>query len=199
MTPGSRPNGDRPILGTVNGHLVSIVGAGLRNECGEDHWSEVLDRADVSGGYSSGSDQWEVELPDVELLDSLRAHAEVSGQDVDAVLHAIGRSSAGALLTACGIDPRLHRDTRDVLLTITGAAQGELGEFHPTGPSDGHEPVVMVYRSPRRFCALVEGLVEGVSQLYDERVTVDRLTCLKRHDATCRANLFIEQPVYARR
>jgi Haem-NO-binding len=50
-----------------------------------------------------------------------------------------------------------------------------------TGPTQ----VVVHYDSPRRLCALPEGIVAGVAAHYGERVTVHQSTCMARGDPSC--------------
>jgi predicted hydrocarbon binding protein len=46
--------------------------------------------------------------------------------------------------------------------------------------------VSIVYRSPRRLCALLRGLVEGTARHDRERVHIDELACMNRGDDACR-------------
>jgi len=43
----------------------------------------------------------------------------------------------------------------------------------------------MVYTSPRRLCALAEGLIAGAAGHFSERVAVAQPECMRRGDARC--------------
>jgi predicted hydrocarbon binding protein len=46
--------------------------------------------------------------------------------------------------------------------------------------------ITIAYRSPRRLCAMLRGLVEGTARHYREKVRVEELACMDRGDEACR-------------
>jgi predicted hydrocarbon binding protein len=47
------------------------------------------------------------------------------------------------------------------------------------------ERLRIVYDSPRRLCAFLDGLVAGTAAYFGEPVEVSELTCVTRGDAEC--------------
>jgi hypothetical protein len=50
----------------------------------------------------------------------------------------------------------------------------------------GADGLEIVYRSPRRICAMLRGLVEGTGRVYGETLEVDELECMHHGASACR-------------
>jgi predicted hydrocarbon binding protein len=50
----------------------------------------------------------------------------------------------------------------------------------------GESAVSIVYRSPRRLCTMLRGLVEGTARHYGEDAEIEERTCVHRGDDECR-------------
>jgi hypothetical protein len=132
--------------------------------------------------------------PDGDFIELLERAARARRMPVDDVLRDFG------VFTAEQTFPRLYpaffeiaRDTRTFLLgvedrihelvraTIPDARPPSLA-VHP----NGEHGVEILYSSPRRLCRLLEGLVLGTGQHYDEQVTVTQTDCMLDGAAACR-------------
>jgi hypothetical protein len=49
----------------------------------------------------------------------------------------------------------------------------------------GEDGVSVVYRSPRRLCLLLRGLMEGTARHYGERTAIEERTCMHAGDDAC--------------
>lgn len=54
----------------------------------------------------------------------------------------------------------------------------------PTGGA-AHDALIIHYRSKRRLCMLAEGFIEGASDQFAERVTIQQTTCMLDGADTC--------------
>ncbi len=75
------------------------------------------------------------------------------------------------------------RDTHARLRTAFEGATPPVFEY---GASTHPDEVVLIYRSPRKLCAVLHGAIEGAALRYNERVHVVERTCMKRGESACR-------------
>jgi predicted hydrocarbon binding protein len=83
-------------------------------------------------------------------------------------------SARSFLLT---VETRIHEVVR---VAIPDALPPEL-EVAESGESG----VSIVYKSPRRLCAMLRGLVEGSARHYGESAEIEERTCVHRGDDSC--------------
>ena len=76
------------------------------------------------------------------------------------------------------IENRIHELVR---ATIPNATPPALS-VHPLDP----DRVEILYRSPRRLCRLLEGLVVGTGHYYNEAITITEEECMSHGAAACR-------------
>ncbi|ADB53952.1 heme NO-binding domain-containing protein [Conexibacter woesei] len=175
----------------MKGIVFNLLEALVVREHGEDAWDELLDRAGVDGAYTTlGS------YPDAELLGLVGAASELLGQPPADLVRWFGRESIPAFADSHASFFDAHDDTRSFLLTLTDMIHPEVRKLYPgadvpdfayeTGSAD---VLVMLYSSPRRLCALAEGLIEGAAAHFDEAVEIGHPRCMHRGDEHCRLEI----------
>jgi predicted hydrocarbon binding protein len=92
-------------------------------------------------------------------------------------------SARSFLLT---VETRIHEVVR---VAIPDAFPPEL-EVSESGES----AVSIVYRSPRRLCTLLRGLVQGTARHYGERAEIEEHTCVHRGDDECTFEVLFARP-----
>ncbi len=83
----------------------------------------------------------------------------------------------GSVPFLLGIEEKIHEVVRT---TIPGALPPKL--HVRTLGADG---VLVSYTSERQLCRLLEGLLLGVAAHYGERVALEEIQCMHRHDPGC--------------
>jgi len=131
--------------------------------------------------------------PDERLHVLLDRVAELTGEDAEATLHAFGAFTAQR--TFARLYPAFFAiapSTREFLLTVetrihelvrATIPRAEPPRLHVT--PDGPDGVRIEYRSPRRLCALLRGLVDGTAGHYGERAAIEESSCMRRGDEAC--------------
>jgi len=114
-------------------------------------------------------------LPDVLLSDFGAFTAEKTFARLYPALFERSGSARSFLLT---VETRIHQVVR---VAIPDALPPEL-EVSEIGES----AISIVYRSPRRLCAMLRGLVEGTARHYGESAEIEERTCVHRGDRSCR-------------
>lgn len=75
------------------------------------------------------------------------------------------------------------RDTHARLRTALEGATPPVFEY---GASTHPDEIIVIYRSPRKLCAILHGTIEGAALRYHEGVHVVEHTCMKRGANACR-------------
>ncbi len=129
-----------------------------------------------------------------ERLDRLiaKASAEVA-RESDEIVHDFGVFTAQTTFTRLypaffAIAP----DARAFLLTVETRIHELVRATIPNArppqlhvSERGPEGVSIVYRSPRRLCVLLRGLVEGTARHYGQSSEIDERSCMHRGDSAC--------------
>lgn len=131
--------------------------------------------------------------PDDDLHRLLGRLAEQTGEDADATLRAFG--SFTAQRTFARLYPAFFAiapSARDFLLTVETRIHELVRATIPRAEPprlqvspDGDDGVRIDYRSPRRLCVLMLGLVEGTATHYGERAELEETSCMLRGDGSC--------------
>jgi hypothetical protein len=58
----------------------------------------------------------------------------------------------------------------------------------------GGRAISISYRSPRRLCAMLRGLVQGTARHYGEDAEIEEHTCVHRGDDACRFEVLFARP-----
>jgi len=55
------------------------------------------------------------------------------------------------------------------------------------------QEVLISYQSPRKMCALAEGIIQGVADIYDEKITIKQTGCMLHGDAKCLISITLDR------
>jgi predicted hydrocarbon binding protein len=138
-------------------HLVSEAYA-------DEAFTSIVERACVATGLAR----------DVLLRDFGAFTAEKTFARLYPALFGRSGSARSFLLT---VETRIHQVVR---VAIPDALPPEL-EISEVGESS----LSIVYRSPRRLCAMLSGLVEGTARHYGEPAQIEERSCMHRGDDSC--------------
>ena len=132
--------------------------------------------------------------PDEQFTALVERAIEVLGMPREKLLHAFGVFTAEK--TFARLYPALFAlspTARTFLLTVetsihdivrVAMPEAKPPELDVSETESG--AVAIVYRSPRRLCTMLRGLVEGTARHYREKVHIDELACMDRGDDACR-------------
>ena len=154
---------------------------------GEEVWDTLLDAAGLSGAYTSlGS------YPDEQMHQLVQAASSTVGVAPGEVLRWFGKAAMPRLAQRYPRFFTAHNSARPFVLSVNGIIHPEVRKLYPGADVPyfdfSDEPdgtLVMGYRSPRRFCALAQGFVEGAAAHYHESTTFDHVECMHRGDSRC--------------
>jgi len=144
----------------------------------EDTWDDLLDAADLDGGYTSIGT-----YDDAELLSLVKVGCEATGLETTELLRALGTH---AFPTLAGRHPEFLENattTVEFLRSVDTIIHPEVMKLHPdaTPPRFDFEDLAngglrMTYHSDRRLGAMAEGLIHGAAAWFGETVTIDAIS-----------------------
>jgi Haem-NO-binding len=179
----------------VKGIIFNLLEEAVSAEHGEQAWDELLNAAGVDGAYTSLGN-----YPDADLMKLVEAAAERFSLPQQDVIRWLGRSSLPALAEKYPDFFKPHSSTRPFLLTLNEIIHPEVRKLYPGAdvPAfdyDASSPDVLVmgYESPRKLCALGEGLIQGAAAHYGEQVTIEQPQCMNRGDEKCLLRISLAQ------
>lgn len=172
----------------MKGVIFNLFEQVVGDEFGEDAWDTLLDKADVSGVYTSvGS------YPHEELVALVGAASDLTGRSTDDLVRWFGRTSMPLLYERYPVFFDGHQGTRSFLLTLNDVIHPEVrklfpGAYAPTfdvSTDAGADVVALSYESHRGLCLFAEGLIEGAATHFGETAVVEQPQCVKRGDERC--------------
>lgn len=191
-----RTGRDRPEGRTMKGVIFNVVEEAVVAEHSPETWDRILERAGLAGAYTSlGS------YPDAELLRIVAVAGDLLETNPDELLRWAGRKAFAGLGGRHPEFARTHIRLRSFLHSVNQVIHPEVRKLYPhsvvpefdtTELADG--TIRMVYRSPRRLCALAHGLMLGAADHYGEQLAVEQIRCVHRGDEACEFVLSIGRP-----
>lgn len=155
---------------------------------GEPAWNQLLVNTGLTGRMYLATDAY----PDEEVTALVTAASTLTNLPADILLKDFGRALVPGLVKTyrafikpqwrsldliAAVESQIHKAVR---LREPDASPPRLRATR-TSPTE----VVVRYDSPRRLCALAEGIVAGIAVHYGERLQLRQTTCMHRGDAEC--------------
>jgi hypothetical protein len=171
----------------MKGIVFNLLEEAVRREHGEAKWDRLLEAAKVEGAYTSlGS------YGDDELYRLVAAASSALDLPAEAVVRWFGQKAVPLLAKKYPGFFEHHRSTRLFLLTLNDIIHPEVRKLYPGAQvpvfafdTSAADILGVTYQSPRRLCALAEGLIMGAADYYRETVVFEHLECMKRGSERC--------------
>jgi predicted hydrocarbon binding protein len=171
----------------VKGVIFNILEDAVTRAHGAATWDALLDAAGSDGAYSSLGN-----YPDSEIEALVGAAADALAITPEEVLRWFGTAAIPLLAERYAAFFDVQQGTVGFLESLNGMIHPEVRKLYPGAVCPhfgfGVEPdgtVRMIYRSPRRMCALAEGFIAGAAAHYGEEVALEHPTCMHRGDGAC--------------
>lgn len=171
----------------MKGVVFNLLEDAVCERHGDDAWDDLLDAAEVSGAYTSlGS------YPDVEMGKLVEAASRALNMPPQEVLRWFGREAMPRLAKRYPAFFEAHQSLRPFILSLNSIIHPEVHKLYPGAhcphfnfddAADG--ALLMGYNSPRRFCALAHGFIEGAAAHYHQKAEVEHPECMHHGDAKC--------------
>ena len=172
----------------MHGIIFSALKKYVRTRLGDEAWTNLKTAAGLADRVYLPVQTY----PDEEIDALIQTVAMLSGITADQLLQDFGKSMIPEFLTV--YRPLLHPEWRtlDLLEHIESKIHPAVRTNNPGARPPVLEiermttsQVVIRYRSPRNWCALGKGLIQGVADHYGERVTIQETTCQRDRGEAC--------------
>lgn len=156
-------------------------------------WDALVHNTDLKtvGGFLGP-----LHYPDEDLFALIETASAMTGQPVSALTRAYGRFIFPELgrMHASFIPPGIT--AKRFLLSVDQAVHVQVHKLYPETrlpyfryEDPAPDELVMLYDSPRRWCDLVEGLIDAIGEHFGEDIAQSHPQCRKRGDSQCRFEL----------
>lgn len=169
------------------GLLFNLFEEVLARRYGEDAWDRLLEAVNLDGVYTSVGN-----YPEGELDRLVHAASASFCIPDDELLRWFGREAIPLLVERFPEFFAPHQSTFTFLMTLDQVIHPEVRKFYADSvvpefdfEMSSADTLKIGYRSPRKLCALAEGLVLGAADYYGDRVQVEQTRCMKRGDDKC--------------
>lgn len=171
----------------MKGIVFNVLEDVVVSNYGEATWDDLLEVAGSSGVYTSlGS------YADEQMTALVQAAAQALQLTPNEVLRWFGRQAMPRFAQRYPDFFTAYDSSRPFVLALNTIIHPEVRKLY-TGAQcphfdfrDAEDGALLIgYRSPRRFCALAHGFIEGAADYYHEQVEVEHLECMHRGDARC--------------
>lgn len=171
--------------GVINKGIQELVEA----KFGAEAWDKVKEMAKCEEPFFSTSEDY----PDQMTMDLAKAASEVSGLPLETVLVEFGKfwvSNTG-LESYPTFFKLAGKTTREFLLNMNKVHKQVTKNIRNARPPtfeyeevpDGR--LLIHYRSDRRLCAVLRGLILGVGNHFDEELQLKETSCMNNGDPQC--------------
>jgi hypothetical protein len=179
----------------MKGIVFNLLEEVVRRQFGDATWDQLLQAAGLEGAYTSlGS------YDDAELFKLVQAASSALNLPPDEVVRWFGRQSMPRLAEKYPRFFEPHKNTRAFVLTLNNIIHPEVRKLYPGAQvpvfefdTSSADSLGLTYRSPRKLCALAEGLILGAADQYGETVLFEHLECMKRGSERCVWNIAFAQ------
>ena len=171
----------------MKGIIFNLLEGVVTEQHGEETWDRLLADAALDGAYTSLGN-----YPDEDLFKLVSAASAALDTPPNDVIRWFGRAALGMLAVRYPDFFEPHSTTRPFLLTLNDIIHPEVRKLYPGADvpefdfdDSSPDSLSMGYRSPRKLCALAEGLIEGAADQFEETVSIAQSSCMNRGDEKC--------------
>lgn len=171
----------------MKGIIFNLLEEAVIEQFGDGVWEDLLAASGAGGVYTSlGS------YPDAEAVALVGAASAALDQPAADVLRWFGMTMMPRFVDRYAALFAPHRNTREFLLALNTIIHPEVHKLYPGAvcphfryQSSEADRLTLGYNSPRRLCALAEGLILGAAAHYGEQVRVEQEACMHHGARTC--------------
>ena len=176
----------------MKGIVFNIFNDLVTDNFGLEIWDQLIERTNPGSQAIYTSAQV---YPDEELVAYVTELSSITGASATELVKTFGKYMMHKFKS---IHPEFieGQDAKSFLASVHDVIHVEVKKLHPDSllptfeyedPSD--EALTMIYSSERKLCALAEGLIEGVSEVFDQPIHVDHPQCMHDGAESCRLEL----------
>lgn len=177
----------------MKGVIFNLLEQFIEGELGEGKYEEILSACDLETQepfVGPGS------YPDENLMAIVGQTVEASGLPAPEALRRFGRFCFPILAEKFPVFLEPHNHPKPFLMSVDSIVHVEVRKLYEgallpdfTYENPGPDRLVIRYRSARRLCYFMEGLVEGVADVYETPIRYRQNQCMLNGAGACEFDL----------
>jgi hypothetical protein len=173
----------------MKGVIFDLLNEMVEEKFGFQAWEDILDLTKLDGIYVTTET-----YPDEELSKLVAAAETVSGIPGAELVKEFGRYMLPSFVKSHPVFFAGKPTLRDFLLTVDRVIHVEVRKLYPDAglptfsynDAEGdRSKLVMIYKSPRKLCALSEGLIDGAANYFGEEYRLEHSVCMHKGADHC--------------
>lgn len=178
----------------MKGIVFNILNEMVEEKFGMEAWDGLLQTTDLDGIYVATET-----YPDEELLALVGAAESATGIDATTLVRTFGEYMVPKFAASYPVFFENQTNLKSFLLTVDQVIHTEVRKLYPEAglpefdyqdPDDNE--LVMIYRSPRKLCALAEGLIAGSANHFEQNYTLIHDVCMHKGSDHCDLRITME-------
>lgn len=176
----------------MKGIVFNIFSDLVTESFGWETWDQLIERTQPGSEaiYTSGD-----VYPDEELMAYVTELSKITRASQPELVRAFGKYMMHKFKS---IHPEFleGQDAKSFLASVHDVIHVEVKKLHPDSllPTFEYEDpaadeLVMIYSSERKLCALAEGLIDGVAEVFGQEITIQHPQCMHEGGESCRLEL----------
>lgn len=176
----------------MKGMVFNIFGDLVTDSFGWETWDQLIERTQPGSDaiYTSGD-----VYPDEELVAYVTELSKITGASAPDLIRTFGKFMMHKFK---GIHPEFleGQDAKSFLASVHDVIHVEVHKLHPDSllPTFEYEDpapdkLTMIYASVRKMCPLAEGLIEGVAEVFEQKIEISHTQCMHDGADNCRLEL----------
>jgi tRNA A-37 threonylcarbamoyl transferase component Bud32/predicted hydrocarbon binding protein len=172
----------------MHGIIFNGLKSFVENKLGAETWLKLLSESDISRADYKSTEAY----PDAELRQIVATACRLTGGQAEPLLEEFGAYLARGLMKIYkvlinpqwkSLDLFEHVETtihEVVRARNPGARPPQIKAFRTDS-----KQVKIIYASPRRFCHVLKGVIQGVANFYGETIECHETRCMHNNDSHC--------------
>ena len=171
----------------MKGVVFTLLNEMVEEKFGLEAWDQLIQKAGSDGIYISTES-----YPDAELMGLVATASVMTGIAVDDLVRAFGEYMIPHFHSKYPVFFKPEMTLKSFLLTVDQVIHVEVRKLYPDAglpefqyEDESDDQLTMIYNSPRKLCALAEGLIAGSAKHFKTDYTLDHSTCMHQGADHC--------------
>lgn len=169
----------------MKGVVFNILEDFTIEKFGVEFWEEILKQNDLDGVFVGPKT-----YPDSEFLSLVGSIVAFDKLDLADAIRAFGKFSYPRLAEKIGF-LKTYMTPEEILIDLEDIIHVEVKKLLEDAETPSFDVsfkggvIFLKYRSSRKFCFFLEGLLDGLADTFDMKLELKKISCLHKSDDSC--------------
>ncbi len=179
--------------------MFKHFGSFVQAEWGDELWEEVLETAELE---TAGPFLGPANYPEGDLLAIFGATLRKVDKPLPELLRSFGRHLVPQFTQDMPAALEGRSEIKEFLMSVDGFVHAEVQKLHPDAQPPklvcedvGRSELEIHYHSPRQFCHLLHGMLEGAAELFGSTAACEETACTHKGASHCTFHVTVSEGV----